>query len=161
MRKKGVIGALVASIVTEGGVFFRKASGTLSLAYAAAGRLIGYIEYHVHALDHLADQLMLREAGGCVETQDLETVLPHGGRVVAAAPGVFERPVMLTERAIGQHTSSEVKKPNSDASLIQVKGTPAMMRTGRNAMRSASIDSRNGALKRPHQSNSIGMDADL
>ena len=55
----------------------------------------------MNAWDYLAGQLMVREAGGCVEKQDLETVLHHGGRVVAAAPGVFERLVMLTERAMG------------------------------------------------------------
>ena len=99
--KQGFIEALVSSIVAEGGVFFRNASGALSLAYVADGRLIGYSEDHMNAWDYLAGQLMVREAGGCVETQDLETVLHHGGRVVAAAPEVFERLVILTERAMG------------------------------------------------------------
>ncbi len=99
--KQGFIETLVALVVAEGGVFFRNASGALSLAYVADGRLIGYSEDHMNAWDYLAGQLMVREAGGCVETQDLETVLRHGGRVVAAAPGVFEKLVMLTERAMG------------------------------------------------------------
>ena len=43
---------------------------------------------------------MVREAGGFIETQDLETILHHGGRVVAAAPEVFERLVKLTESAM-------------------------------------------------------------
>ena len=98
--KPGFIEALVSSIVAEGGVFFRNASGALSLAYVADGRLIGYSEDHMNAWDYLAGQLMVREAGGSVETQDVEAVLRDGGRVVAAAPPVFAKLLDLTAKAI-------------------------------------------------------------
>lgn len=87
--KKGFINRLVNLIVDEGGVFYRNASGALSLAYVAAGRLIGYSEDHMNPWDYLAGQLMVKEAGGRIEEQDIAEVLVSGGRVVAAAPGVF------------------------------------------------------------------------
>ena len=98
--KTGFIEALVSSLVAEGGVFFRNASGALSLAYVADGRLIGYSEDHMNAWDYLAGQLMVREAGGSVEMQDIPEVLQHGGRVIAAAPPVFAQLVEMTERAM-------------------------------------------------------------
>lgn len=52
--KAGFINKLVTQIVDDGGVFFRNASGAMSLAYVAAGRLIGYSEDHMNAWDYLA-----------------------------------------------------------------------------------------------------------
>ena len=98
--KPGFIEALVSSIVAEGGVFFRNASGALSLAYVADGRLIGYSEDHMNAWDYLAGQLMVREAGGRIELQDTDTVMREGGRVVATAPDVFDKLVAMTEQAM-------------------------------------------------------------
>ena len=94
--KAGFIEALVTSLVAEGGVFYRNASGALSLAYVADGKLIGYCEDHMNAWDYLAGQLMVREAGGIIEEQDVEEVLRKGGRVVASAPPVFDRLLELT-----------------------------------------------------------------
>lgn len=59
------------------------------LAYAASGRLIGYIESHMNAWDCLAGMLITREAGGVVMEQDINHALYHGARVVVGAPGVF------------------------------------------------------------------------
>jgi len=98
--KAGFIEALVSSIVAEGGVFYRNASGALSLAYVADGRLIGYSEDHMNAWDYLAGQLMVREAGGSVEVQDVDDVLHQGGQVVASAPPVFDRLLELTKQAM-------------------------------------------------------------
>lgn len=98
--KAGFIEALVSSIVAEGGVFYRNASGALSLAYVADGRVIGYSEDHMNAWDYLAGQLMVREAGGTVEQQDVDEVLRKGGRVVASAPPVFDRLLELTKQAM-------------------------------------------------------------
>jgi len=98
--KSGFIETLVAAIVGDGGVFYRNASGALSLAYVADGRLIGYCEDHMNAWDYLAGQLMVREAGGIVEQQDVAEVLRHGGRVVASAPPVFDRLLGLTKQAM-------------------------------------------------------------
>lgn len=81
---------VVGAVVSQGGVFFRNASGGLMLAYTASGRLIGYIEAHMNAWDCLAGMLMIREAGGKVLEQDITNSLYHGARVVAGAPGVYE-----------------------------------------------------------------------
>ena len=98
--KAGFVEALIASVLGEGGVFFRNASGALSLAYVAAGKLLGYSEDHMNAWDYLAGQLLVREAGGGIEAQDIDDVLARGGRVVAAAPGVFPRLLEMTETAM-------------------------------------------------------------
>lgn len=80
---------VVGALVSKGGVFFRNASGGLMLAYAASGRLIGYLEAHMNAWDCLAGLLITREAGGIVLEQDISHALYHGARVVVGAPGVF------------------------------------------------------------------------
>jgi len=70
------------------------------LAYVAAGRLIGYSEDHMNAWDYLAGQLMIQESGGQIEEQDISSVLIKGGRVVAAAPGVFNDLQKFTDLAM-------------------------------------------------------------
>ncbi|GGH37614.1 myo-inositol-1(or 4)-monophosphatase [Cribrihabitans marinus] len=81
---------VVAELVSRGAMFHRNASGALSLAYVAAGRLLGYLEEHMNAWDCLAGQLLIREAGGCVEDQDADAMIAHGGRVIAGTPAVFD-----------------------------------------------------------------------
>ena len=90
----------MSQIVDEGGVFYRNASGALSLAYVAAGKFLGYSEDHMNAWDYLAGQLMVKEAGGLVEKQDIKKVLCNGGRVIASTPAVFERLKHFTDRAL-------------------------------------------------------------
>ena len=98
--RDGFISKLVSQIVDDGGVFYRNASGALSLAYVAAGKFLGYSEDHMNSWDYLAGQLMVKEAGGIVEKQDVGTVLKNGGRVIAASPAVFERIKDFTEIAL-------------------------------------------------------------
>lgn len=81
---------VVSAVVQAGGVFHRNASGALSLAYVAAGRLIGYIEEHMNAWDCLAAQLLIAEAGGRVEMQSANDMIVNGGRVVVGSAGVFD-----------------------------------------------------------------------
>ena len=71
-------------------MFHRNASGALSLAYVAAGRLLGYMEEHMNAWDCLAGQLMIAEAGGVTEPQDANAMIRTGGRVIAGTPQVFD-----------------------------------------------------------------------
>lgn len=80
---------VMTNLVKRGGVFFRNASGGLMLSYVAAGRLIGYTEPHMNAWDCLAAQLLITEAGGVVEPQNMAAMLQDGGRVITAAPGVY------------------------------------------------------------------------
>ncbi|MCV0397253.1 MAG: inositol monophosphatase family protein [Rhizobiaceae bacterium] len=78
-------------LVSEGGVFFRNASGALMLAYVASGRLLAYVEEHMNAWDCLAGLLLVEEAGGRVVVPDPKTVLAEGTMVIAGCKGVFDR----------------------------------------------------------------------
>jgi len=98
---RGIV-QLVAALVEEGSMFYRNASGAISLAYVAAGRLLGYSEEHMNAWDCLAGQLMVAEAGGRVEVQDADAMIRHGGRVVVGTDAVFDRLLDLSKRAFGQ-----------------------------------------------------------
>ncbi len=88
--KPGAVVKIIERTLASGGVFCRNGSGALSLAYVAAGRLIGYVEDHMNAWDCLAGQLLVREAGGLIETQDADDMLARGGRVVVSAPAIFD-----------------------------------------------------------------------
>lgn len=93
------IAHLVQAILDEGGVFHRNASGALSLAYVAAGRLIGYVEEHMNAWDCLAGQLLIAEAGGAIEAQNADAMIADGGRVVVGQASVFGDLVRLADAA--------------------------------------------------------------
>ncbi|RUX24797.1 inositol monophosphatase [Mesorhizobium sp. M7A.F.Ca.US.011.01.1.1] len=80
---------VIRSLIDEGGVFFRNASGALMLAYVAAGRLLGYVEEHMNAWDCLAGMLLVEEAGGTIVKPDPRTVLEKGTLVICAGNGVF------------------------------------------------------------------------
>ena len=97
----GAIVRFIGDLAMRGGIFFRNASGGLMLSYVAAGRLIGYAEPHMNAWDCLAGQLLIEEAGGCVETQSAQAMLERGGRVVASAPAIFDELVNMADRAFG------------------------------------------------------------
>jgi len=90
---------LIDEILRVDGVFHRNASGALSLAYVAAGRLLGYVEEHMNAWDCLAGQLLIAEAGGRVEPQSAEGMIAKGGRVVAGSTGVFDELVRIADAA--------------------------------------------------------------
>jgi len=95
----GGIMRLMQGILEEGGVFYRNASGALSLAYVACGKLLGFSEEHMNAWDCLAGQLLVAEAGGFVEDQDANAMIDEGGRVVAAAPGIWPDLLRISESA--------------------------------------------------------------
>ena len=86
----GNIVPVVEALINQGAMFHRNASGALSLAYVAAGRLLGYVEEHMNAWDCLAGQLMIAEAGGVVEAQNADDMIRHGGRVITGTPDVFD-----------------------------------------------------------------------
>lgn len=73
------------------GMYHRNGSGALSLAYVAAGRLIGYFEPHMNSWDFAAGALIVREAGG--RTNDClpsAQAIVDGGLMLAAAAGVYD-----------------------------------------------------------------------
>ncbi len=98
VRTEGTM-RLMQGLFDEGGIFLRNASGALSIAYVAAGRLLGYVEEHMNAWDCLAAQLIVEEAGGGVEEQDADKMIGHGGRVVVGVPGVFDALVRQSDAA--------------------------------------------------------------
>jgi myo-inositol-1(or 4)-monophosphatase len=73
------------------GMFHRCGSGALSLAYVAAGRLLGYYEPHMNAWDAVAGALLVREAGGRSNPAlERDGVLDRGCAVLACADGVYD-----------------------------------------------------------------------
>jgi myo-inositol-1(or 4)-monophosphatase len=81
--------ALVHDLMTEGGLFFRNASGAIMLAYTAAGRLLGYVEEHMNAWDCAAGLLMVREAGGRIHQIPTDEMLARGSLIVTGGVKVF------------------------------------------------------------------------
>jgi myo-inositol-1(or 4)-monophosphatase len=95
------VAVLIRQIMAEGGVFYRNASGALMLAYAASGRLLGYVEEHMNAWDCLAGMLLVEEAGGTVLKPDPKTVLQAGTLVVAGGKDIFPKLHELCTEAFG------------------------------------------------------------
>ncbi|MGX8010939.1 inositol monophosphatase family protein [Mesorhizobium sp. ORM8.1] len=93
------VAVLISNIMAEGGVFYRNASGALMLAYAAAGRLLGYVEEHMNAWDCLAGMLLVEEAGGMVLKANPQTVLAQGTQVIAGGTHIFPRLQALCAQA--------------------------------------------------------------
>ncbi len=76
-------------LLRQGVVYYREGSGALSLAYVAAGRLIGYLEPHLNSWDGAAGVAIVEAAGGRVNDWfSLETLLT-GGAIVAAPPALY------------------------------------------------------------------------
>jgi len=92
---------LLQTMIETGAVFQRVGSGALGLAYVACGRFLGYTESYMNAWDCLAGQLLIAEAGGMIEEQNADEMIANGGRVVAAAPGVYPQLLSLTNEAFG------------------------------------------------------------
>lgn len=79
-----------ARLASRNGMYHRNGSGALSMAYVAAGRLIGYFEPHMNSWDFAASALIIREAGGVInDCLPDEDALVKGSLVVAAAPGIY------------------------------------------------------------------------
>jgi myo-inositol-1(or 4)-monophosphatase len=74
------------------GMYHRNGSGALSLAYVAAGRLVGYFEPHMNSWDFAAGALLVREAGGRTNDclPDAQAII-DGGLMLAGAPGIYEQ----------------------------------------------------------------------
>lgn len=85
------IGHIAQGLRAADGMYHRTGSGALTLAYVAAGQLIGYLEMHINAWDCLAAILLVEEAGGRVSPFLADYGITGGGRLVAAAPGVYDQ----------------------------------------------------------------------
>jgi myo-inositol-1(or 4)-monophosphatase len=80
---------LLASVLDQGGMFFRNGSGALMLCDVACGRLIGYVEQHINSWDCLAALAMIEAAGGVVSDFLADDGMWRGHALAAGAPGVF------------------------------------------------------------------------
>lgn len=90
VRPEDTLGPL-SRLLHANGMYHRSGSGALSLAYVAAGRLIGYFEPHMCAWDMAAGELLVREAEG--QSNDglpNDQALIDGNLIVAAAAGVYD-----------------------------------------------------------------------
>lgn len=89
-------------LLEAGGMFNRCGSGALSLAWLAAGRLIGYYEPHINSWDCLAGIVLVREAGGWVNDFLAGDGLTKGNPIIAAAPGLADKIQMVSgKKSIG------------------------------------------------------------
>lgn len=89
------IGHIAESLRARGGMYHRIGSGALSLAYVAAGHLIGYLEPYMNSWDCLAAILLVEEAGGRVSPFLHDHGITGGGSIVAGAPGIYDELVGL------------------------------------------------------------------
>lgn len=76
----------------------RYGAAAVDLAYVACGRFDSFFEYGLAAWDVAAGVLMVQEAGGRVSDFDGGDDYVFGGRLLAAAPGVFEEMLELIKR---------------------------------------------------------------
>ncbi len=77
-------------LIRAQGMYHRNGSAALSLAYVAAGRLIGYFEPHLNCWDFAAGLLLIEEAGGEVYASlSDDNALIKGSVVIGAAKGVY------------------------------------------------------------------------
>ena len=77
------------ALLRQGVVYYREGSGALSLAYVAAGRLIGYIEAHLNSWDGAAGVALVQAAGGRVNDWFTLDALSSGGPIAATNEALY------------------------------------------------------------------------
>lgn len=77
-------------------MFIRIGSGALTSARAAAGRLIGYYEAHMHPQDSLPGIVLMREAGGVTNDYLRNEGLKNGNPVLLANATLYPKIKALT-----------------------------------------------------------------
>ena len=80
---------IVDKLLRQGVVYYREGSGALSLAYVAAGRLIGYIESHLNSWDGAAGVAIVEAAGGVVNEFLTPESLFSGAPIVATNEALY------------------------------------------------------------------------
>ncbi len=75
-------------LLEAGGMFIRNGSCATSMAWVAAGRLLGYFEPHINSWDCLAGIVLVREAGGWVNDFLADDGLTRGNPIIASASGL-------------------------------------------------------------------------
>jgi myo-inositol-1(or 4)-monophosphatase len=80
---------IVDALLRQGVVYYREGSGALSLAYVAAGRLIGYIESHLNSWDGAAGVAIVEAAGGVVSEFLTPESLFKGAPIIATNEALY------------------------------------------------------------------------
>jgi myo-inositol-1(or 4)-monophosphatase len=80
---------IVDALLRQGVVYYREGSGALSLAYVAAGRLIGYIESHLNSWDGAAGVAIVEAAGGVVNEFFRPEMLLTGAPIIATNAALY------------------------------------------------------------------------
>jgi myo-inositol-1(or 4)-monophosphatase len=93
------VAPLIGRLLEQGGMYHRHGSGALGLAWAACGRLIGYVEPHMNSWDALAGLILVEEAGGLVNDFLEGEGLMKGNKVVAIAPALRDSVASLVDWA--------------------------------------------------------------
>ncbi|MAL41205.1 MAG: inositol monophosphatase [Thalassospira sp.] len=89
--KSDTIAPVIAGLLDREGMFIRNGSCALMMAYASAGRLIGYYEPHINPWDCMAGILLTREAGGWTNAYlSIPDVLEQGGPILSAGRNVAD-----------------------------------------------------------------------
>ena len=82
---------IVDALLRQGVVYYREGSGALSLAYVAAGRLIGYIESHLNSWDGAAGVAIVEAAGGVVSDFLTPESLFKGAPIIATNEALYPK----------------------------------------------------------------------
>lgn len=99
----------ITDLMNEGGLFFRNASGAIMLAYAASGRLLGYVEEHMNAWDCAAGLLMVREAGGRVHRIGSAELLEKGSVIITGGAGVHDAIDRIARKAFSLEAAPDLQ----------------------------------------------------
>ncbi|QQR38085.1 inositol monophosphatase family protein [Devosia rhizoryzae] len=107
-----VPGAQIAGMIERlhdlGGAYIRLGSAALTLAYVAAGRLVGYFERQLHSWDCVAGLLIVKEAGGTVSVFPLADGPLEIGPAYAASPTVHNPLANLIQAQVFELAPLEV-----------------------------------------------------
>lgn len=72
-------------LISNGLEYRRNGSAAFSLAQVAVGRVDGFFEYHLNSWDAMAGILLVREAGGMVEAEEVDRLFSQGGGAILAS----------------------------------------------------------------------------
>ena len=90
---------IIESILKREGTITKNGSGALSIAYAASGRFIGFLELHMNAWDCFAGLLLAQESGCSVADYDVDSLLSSGGSVLIGSPAIISEITELVRGA--------------------------------------------------------------
>jgi myo-inositol-1(or 4)-monophosphatase len=101
-RDKAHFLPFIHKLLDSGGMFIRNGSSALTIAYVAAGRLIGYYETHLKSWDCIAGLVLVSEAGGTQNNFLRRDGLLNGNPFLVAAPGVYSQLAQMIGPSLDQ-----------------------------------------------------------